>query len=163
MGPSPEGYTTLKVSDLLLPDTAEWNVEKIEQILPFHSEQILKLQPSKLRVPDELVWLKNPNGEYSTRSGYRAIMEEKLNAAPMDRLASVNWSASVWSVKTTKKIKTFIWKSLHGGLPVGEQFALRNIQVNPLCVRCNAVETIPHLLFQCPYAAKVWDLDPVAT
>lgn len=43
IGPSPENYTTLKVSDFLLPDTAEWSVEKIEQILPFHKEQMLKL------------------------------------------------------------------------------------------------------------------------
>ena len=35
--------------------------------------------------------------------------------------------------------------------------------MNPLCVRCNAVESITHLLFQCPYAAKVWELAPVST
>ena len=68
MRPAPEAFTTLNVADLLTHDSAEWNVEKIELILPFHKEQI-RLKPSKLGVPDELVWLKNPTGEYSTRSG----------------------------------------------------------------------------------------------
>lgn len=108
----------------------------IEQILPFHKEQILRIKPSSLRVPDELAWLKNPSGEYSTRSGYRSLKDESPRTAPLDATASTDWIASVWNIKTSEKIKIFFWKSLHGALPgalpVGEQFAIQNMYVSSL-------------------------------
>ncbi|KAH0933882.1 hypothetical protein HID58_010999 [Brassica napus] len=68
--PLPEGMQSLKVSDLIHQETSEWNIEQIERCLPFHKEQILKIKPSTLRIEDTLVWMKNPTGEYTTRSGY---------------------------------------------------------------------------------------------
>lgn len=65
MVPAPEALQHLKVSDLIRADTYEWNIEKMELTVPFHKE--LRIRPSKLSVRDTLVWLKNPNGEYSTR------------------------------------------------------------------------------------------------
>lgn len=59
-GSAPENYLSLTVADLLLPESTEWNLEMIEQILPFHKDQILNIKTSKAKVPDELVWLKKP-------------------------------------------------------------------------------------------------------
>lgn len=159
-GPVPEHLQSLKVSDLILQDTCEWDVEKIEQSLPFHREQILKIKLSTQGMEDKLVWLKNVSGEYSTRSGYLTITQEKADKTPVDPDAPTDWLPSVWNIKTSEKIKVFLWKSLLGALPVGKQFAIRNIPVSALCTRCNAVESINHLLFQCPYAVKVWSLAP---
>ncbi|KAG2305238.1 hypothetical protein Bca52824_033889 [Brassica carinata] len=78
-------------------------------------------------------------------------------------VASNDWYSNVWRIKTAKKIKIFIWKSLQNALPVGEQFAIRIIPVSPLCKRCNEEETILHLLFKCPFAKRVWELAPLAT
>ncbi|KAG2292835.1 hypothetical protein Bca52824_039504 [Brassica carinata] len=61
---------------------------------------------------------------------------------------------------TSQKIKIFIWNSLHGALPVGEQFAIRQIPLPNQCPRCRAEESITHALFTCPFATKVWDLAP---
>ena len=126
----------------------------------FHKEQILKIRPSKLSVRDTLVWLKNPNGEYSTRSGYLSCMEENTRTLPPTQEHAPDWLSNVWNIKTSEKIKLFLWKSLHGTLPVGEQFVIRNIPVVTLCARCNEEESVKHLLFQCPYAEKVWLLAP---
>lgn len=71
--------------------------------------------------------------------------------------------ANIWNIKTSEKIKHFIWKSLQKALPVGEQFAIWNIPISPLCKRCNAEESILHLLFTCPYARRVWELAPLST
>ncbi|XP_018515407.1 uncharacterized protein LOC103828072 isoform X2 [Brassica rapa] len=65
--------------------------------------------------------------------------------------------------ETVEKIKVFLWKSLHGALPVGEQFAIRNIPVTSRCARCDSEESVVHLLFNCPYAKKVWELAPSAS
>lgn len=65
---------------------------------------------------------------------------------------NIQWLPNVWNIKTLEKIKIFLWKSLHGAIPVGEQFAIRNIPVSPLCARCKEVESVSHLFFHCPYA-----------
>lgn len=159
-GPVPEGMQSLKVSDLIHQETSEWNIEQIERCLPFHKEQILKIKPSTLRIEDTLVWMKNPTGEYTTRSGYLTVSQEKTANLPQNPASAVDWFPSVWNIKTSEKIKVFLWKSLLGALPVGEQFAVRNIPVSALCTRCKAVESVHHLLFQCPFADKVWKLAP---
>lgn len=164
VGPTTEETRLLKVSDLVLTGTTEWDEEKLESILPFHKEQILKIRPSKLKAIDDLVWLKKSSGEYSTRSGYLSLMEEKerLATPSTNTNATAEWLPNVWNIKTAEKIKLFLWKSLHGALPVGEQFAIRNIPVSPRCIRCNEIETVSHLLFSCPFAVKVWSLAPLA-
>ncbi|KAF3513539.1 hypothetical protein F2Q69_00008040 [Brassica cretica] len=43
--------------------SSNWDIEKIELVLPVHKDQIFKLRASKLGGPDELVWLMNPSGE----------------------------------------------------------------------------------------------------
>lgn len=70
---------------------------------------------------------------------------------PQNHLSPLN-------IKTSENAKIFIWKSLHGVLPVGEQFPIRNIPVTTLCSRRNAVESVTHLPFNCPYATKIWEL-----
>lgn len=130
----------------------------LEQILPFHKDQILRLRTSYLGVPDELVWLKNTTGSYSTKSGYLAISTETTSATPSEPVATQDWYASVWNVKASQKVKLFLWKSLHKALHVGEKFAIRNIPISSLCARCNAEETVAHVLFHCPYASQVWSL-----
>lgn len=155
-GPAPERFKDLKVSDLLQENkenTKDWDAVKLELILPFHKEQILWLQLSKTSNEDELVWLKNPNGEYTTRSGYLVLTEERSQSETIELSSPTDWLANAWKVKIEEKVKFFIWKSLHGALPVGEQFAIRNIHVSPLCIRCKGVETVTHLLFTCPFAA----------
>lgn len=82
IGPAPEAHQHLKVSDLFLPDSCDWDIPKIESILPFHKEQILKLKPTKTRSTDTLVWLKNSTGEYTTRSGYLSKVDENPNDLP---------------------------------------------------------------------------------
>lgn len=90
-------------------------------------------------------------------------MEEKTRVNQPAQTEAPDWLANVWHIKTSKKIKVFIWRSLHDAIPVGEQFSVRNIHVSTRCVRCNEEEYITHMLFHCPYAKQVWDLAPAAT
>ncbi|KAH0855487.1 hypothetical protein HID58_007968 [Brassica napus] len=108
-GPGPRGSSSLKVSDLLLPETKEWDLAKIKLTLPFHKDQIPGIQPSRMKAADELISLKNTTGEYSTRSARTA-------EAPTNQVAAPDWLANVWNVKTLEIVKVFIWRSLHDAL-----------------------------------------------
>ncbi|XP_027169410.1 uncharacterized protein LOC113769135 [Coffea eugenioides] len=59
-------------------------------------------------------------------------------------------------------MKVFIWKCLHGGLPVRGEIYRRTRQGNPVCAGCGEKEeTIEHLLFQCSKAKEIWKLSLV--
>nr|XP_027109407.1 uncharacterized protein LOC113729292 [Coffea arabica] len=59
-------------------------------------------------------------------------------------------------------MKVFIWKCLHGGLPVRGDIHRRTRQGDPKCAGCGEEkETIEHLLLQCNKVKEVWKLSPV--
>lgn len=152
-----------KASDLMLDNSAEWDPQKIDAILPFHKQVILQIKPSICSSPDELVWLHTASGSYTAKSGYKSQAEVLDTEEEPTPAITHDWLANVWKVKTSEKIKLFLWNSLHNALPVGKQFAIRNIHLSSACPRCNELESVAHLLFTCGYAREVWNLAPLAS
>lgn len=74
MGPPPAEQPQLTVSDLLDPSTKEWDVEKVQLILPFEEPRVRTIKPSKMGAPDKLMWLLTHTGEYSVKTGYAAAL-----------------------------------------------------------------------------------------
>ncbi|KAH0913837.1 hypothetical protein HID58_028283 [Brassica napus] len=50
------------VSDLIVSESADWNVEKIKLYLPQYEDLIMKLVPSACDMSDNLVWLPENSG-----------------------------------------------------------------------------------------------------
>lgn len=73
----PEAQQHLTVSDLINTQSSSWNIEKIDQIFPSYKQVILSLKPSMLGAKDKRIWLKNPSGEYFTKSCYLVAAEEQ--------------------------------------------------------------------------------------
>lgn len=73
---------------------------------------------------------------------------------------NVNWFQSVWNLPTAPKVKMLIWKAAKGALPVSARLVERHINVEPVCKRRGAIESIPHLFFQCKFASDVWEAAP---
>ena len=162
-GPSPEVFKYLKVSDLMLANSTEWDLQKIDNILPFHKHEVLQIKPSICSAPYELVWLKTASCIYTAKSGYKAQSKLMITEETHAPETNHDWLANVWKLKTPEKIKLFLWNSLDDALPVGEQFARRNIPLASRCSLCNEVQSIAHMLFTCDYAKKVWSLAPLAS
>ncbi|KAL0747985.1 hypothetical protein Bca101_029987 [Brassica carinata] len=129
MGPPPREFFQLIVSDLILPDRNEWDIDMIQRVLPFEEQRILAIKPKDAGSIED---------------------------------GSFDWKKSVWKLQTTPKIKLFIWKALHGALPVNEALKARGINTDGQCKRCNMPEFIDHLLFHCSYARQVWKSAPVS-
>lgn len=62
-------------------------------------------------------------------------------------------------MRIPQKVKVFTWREISNCLPMKDQLILRNVNVNYLCPVCNlAVETVDHILVQCHFAKKYWNL-----
>lgn len=104
---------------------------------------------------DELVWLLEKSGNYSTKSGYALAKIHKGEDQP-----SFNWKRYVWNVECSPKLRHFLWKLKNNALTVGEIVQRRGMQVDGHCKSCGEDESILHVMFTCPVAKKVWDLVP---
>ena len=64
---------------------------------------------------------------------------------------------SLWKLKVPSKVKIFVWRSLHGILPIKCVLANRHIGTTSECPICRSgPEDIRHLLFQCQTAVDLW-------
>ena len=69
-----------------------------------------------------------------------------------------NW---VWRTSTIPKIRCFLWQCLHKSIPAREVLIVRGLNTPfscPIC--CNEVESIIHILRDCPQARIFWDSFP---
>ena len=163
MGPPNEAHVKLSVADLIDHTTKDWDVAKIQLLLPAYENSITSIKPSLTGTPDKLVWLGTKSGEYTTKSGYYTAVNKEDNMAGVAIAGGFKWKNSVWNLPCAPKVKLFSWKLLRGAIPVGERLVERQVPIDPLCKRCSCSESIVHLLFHCRFAQRVWHLAPLAT
>ena len=55
------------------------------------------------------------------------------------------------------RIRLFIWKLVHGALPLGKVMFSQIGRGNPTCMVCGEADEDPmHLAFQCPFVRACW-------
>lgn len=63
----------------------------------------------------------------------------------------------IWALSMPGKVKTFVWKALHGAIPVKSTLTNRHIGTNNQCPICHGhPEDLKHLLFDCAPAQEMW-------
>ncbi|CAA7029802.1 unnamed protein product [Microthlaspi erraticum] len=161
MGPAPLAYKNLRVKDLFLPNSRVWNANLIRRVLPAYEREILGIIPGNYATEDRLAWLPQANGEYSVKTGYHTARARTPDeVVPASANGSFNWITDIWKGYYAPKLKIFLWKSVQGALPVGENLAARGLNSQSACIQCGALETTLHLLFHCRYAQTVWNAAP---
>lgn len=64
--------------------------------------------------------------------------------------------AQVWKIKTTPKIKHFLWRALQGAISVSNRVKTRGLKVIDGCLLCGVEnETVNHVLFKCSLSRQV--------
>ncbi|CAA7048221.1 unnamed protein product [Microthlaspi erraticum] len=160
MGPAPEQFKDMKVAELLLPLSRQWNEELINELLPHHKEEILCIVPGSFDLDDKLAWLPHKSGDYTVKTGYHVARARRPSTQSPTTVDEFNWITEVWDGKFAPKFKIFLWKAVQGALPVGENLASRGIAQQATCIHCGAPESTLHMLFHCSLAQEVWSLAP---
>nr|VDC97109.1 unnamed protein product [Brassica oleracea] len=156
----------MKVAELLIEGTREWNRLLLERLFPQDEvEQIEKIRPGGTLSDDVYGWEYTKTGLYNVKSGYwvqKNVLEGNMAQVQVSQLSIDSLYQAIWQTKTSSKIQHFLWKCLSNSLPTAENMTHRHIAKDASCPRCDSgPELENHLLFQCPYARFIWTLSPI--
>ena len=129
------------VSDFI--NNKEWDTTKLKAVLQDEAvEFINNIQIPQNNIPDRLYWAPNKSGWFSTKTAFELITNQ--TNPPTD----LSW---VWKLDTYPKVKNFLWKICHDGLPTKARLSEKHVSVPLACDACNnPFEDLNHFLFKCP-------------
>ncbi|XP_050211971.1 uncharacterized protein LOC126662130 [Mercurialis annua] len=154
--------TTGVISDLINQTTRNWKTSMILEIFAQDDARtILALPLSYWPHPDKLIWHHTRDGNYTVKSGYHIAHNKGLREyqSTIPHLSKPDWKL-LWGLQIPNKIKVFIWRCLHEGLPTGMALHQR-LLLPPNCKFCEETESLTHLLLSCPFARQVWFQGPL--
>ncbi|KAG0573469.1 hypothetical protein KC19_VG181100 [Ceratodon purpureus] len=105
---------------------------------------------------------------YSTKRGYRYILDNQKKQPPLNRLLEnaghAKWErkryySKLWHPWVQRKIASMIWLTGSGGLPLADRRFRKKMCESGVCNMCStgASETLEHFFMECPAVSEVWD------
>ena len=131
--------------------TGRWDWSSIQMLFP---DEVLRdimatPIPFSTRIEDRLAWKHLAKGVFDLKSAY-LLATDVLGDAPFNG----QW---IWKLKILPSIQTFVWKCMHLSLGVNQCLVARGVSMDACCPRCHCeVESILHLLRDCPLSKNVW-------
>lgn len=158
------------VSDLIDPETRNWNVELISTHLwEVDKQRILQIPIGTATSRDRRIWHYSKNGAFSISSCYHMIFEAtrrgssgvtKREMGDGSYSNHINWSL-VWRMKVPPKVKMFVWRAALNTLPHRAELFRRKITHSPYCEHCHGEEeTTDHILQRCRGTTAIWQAPP---
>jgi hypothetical protein len=95
---------------------------------------------------DRFVWNLTTAGVFSVKSMYLDYMDDHPSCA----------RKYLWKLNIPLKIKIFMWFLQKKVLLTKDNLAKRNWTGCQKCCYCDALESIDHLFFECPFARVIW-------
>lgn len=138
----------LKVRDLIVSDSNAWNVEMLIEIFGYQNCLYIL---ENVQIPregtgeDVLIFTGSTHGRFSVKQAY--------NKATSNSSAGVN--DPVWKLIWKKgnilpRLRLFLWKLMHGALPLAKILHARISRGDPTCAVCGqGEEDVIHMLFSC--------------
>lgn len=166
-----EGWTTkritnnrdrnVKVSQLYDHTTQQWRKEDIINLLGSDAlEAILQLAPRPKTQPlilDKLIWTQGKKGCYTTKEGYQILHKQTMRQVGYSAVQRDMWK-KIWSWKEIlPRVRTFMWRAVHEGLPTQEAMHRRIRSISRTCQICGVEnEFTVHTIFFCSEARATW-------
>jgi hypothetical protein len=101
------------------------------------------------QMEDRFSWPWTESGMFSTKSAYLAM----CHGSEYFRMAE-----AIWSAKAPLKCQIFMWLAVLHRLWTSDRRERHGLQMttDPCYVCLQAVDTVEHILVQCPFAREVW-------
>jgi ribonuclease HI len=156
-----------KVKEIIEDNGWRWKEQLIHQLfIPQEAKSILQIPLIDNTQEDILTWDGTPDGNYTVKTGYKAIMEWAQNSnsdLPGSSGLSTDIWDKLWQLKVPPKQSHLIWRILNGAIPVKKNLFQKGVRCDPLCPRCNSyVETMKHAFLDCEWAQQIWLGSPLS-
>ncbi|XP_019181376.1 PREDICTED: uncharacterized protein LOC109176397 [Ipomoea nil] len=151
--PAPDHSDTIKVSSLLIPNTAAWDIERLNQLFMPRDVELIKKIPVSPAYDDRWCWRGDIRGCYSVKHGYRML----VNLPELEGGANLGWK-KIWNLQIPPNIRNFIWRCFHNMIPTMVSLSHRGVAVDVHCPLCHQVpETLHHLFCECEHTVHLWN------
>lgn len=151
------------VSQLINGETNTWIEDRVKSILnESQAKRVLAIPLSRTWRHDTFVWCHDGSGEYSTKSGYKVLIESDSRYGTTQPMTtpnvSIDFFITVWSLKLPRKIKIIFWRFINNLLPKYVNLARHRLHVEITCPLCRATEEfVDHLLRFCTVTKQLSD------
>ncbi|XP_057809148.1 uncharacterized protein LOC131023623 [Salvia miltiorrhiza] len=152
----PPEFADIRVNEVLLPGTNQWNVEILQELVnanDFHDIISTPIFPNM--GDDKLIWHSTKNGRYSVKSAYQLA-----SSLTLDGMHNVDgqWG-NLWKLDVPPKVKHFLWRAVRNNLPSKEKLLSRGVAAGGDCPICaSGYENMWHLFLFCQFATNCWQI-----
>jgi hypothetical protein len=168
---SPNGKITSRRGNILLTrvnqlidPNGEWDEGLITSLFnSLDARRIMQIPLDTHGLSDFISWRLTKHGFFSVRTAYHSQWRHQfgpnvaLLAMPGNSISNPVWKI-LWKLRIPGKVKIFVWRALHGILPLKCILANRHIVTIGECPICRqGAEDILQLLFQCDTARELWN------
>lgn len=149
----------IKVNELL-DESGNWDIEEIVRLLGYRASIIILATvrpPVSTGRQDRLVFTLAKDGSFSVKKAY-AILKQGTAPSLVPIQAQTDLWKSIWAIPNVQpRVRLFLWKILHEGLPLHQTLVSRIARGDPICAVCaESEESMTHMLFHCPFARSCW-------
>ncbi|XP_050207437.1 uncharacterized protein LOC126656857 [Mercurialis annua] len=147
----------LYVAGLKNSTTSDWNESLIHTLfIPHHASAILSMHLPLFQHDDKLVWFQQTSGDFTAKSGYFYATLQQSGSSIVNRLnySKKDWQG-LWSLHIAPRLKLFISRAIHGGLPTRVALSHRRSSFSLNCARCGELESLDHMLLLCPFVQRI--------
>jgi len=162
---TPRGHTVLtRVAELLHPDTGSWDEELVRKVFWEEDDH-----------EDALAWHFDNKGQFSVKSAYHVLDDEKNRMKSRQRGLGSNSSCVVnnrsaiwrklWKLPCQPRVCHFLWRLARNSLAFKMNIQRRGVQLDTRCPVCHWLdEDGGHCFLKCKLVKRCWStlsLEPV--
>ncbi|KAL2906189.1 hypothetical protein RDABS01_004899 [Bienertia sinuspersici] len=148
----------------LIQENNRWNEVAIANLFDrITCDSIRSIEVGKDMGGDVIEWCLNKNGNYTVRSGYKAVHSEAVKDKTLDSMRTAVCDKNIpWNLSICMERKIFLCKVMNNAIPTKVNLRTRGVSVDVICDHCSklgmneAQETSDHIFRECDLAKHVW-------
>ncbi|KAL0451591.1 UNVERIFIED_CONTAM: putative mitochondrial protein, partial [Sesamum latifolium] len=112
---------------------------------------------------ERVIWKPSKKGLFSVRSAYKVALEldARVSASssrsfPFLTEGYEKFWQQMWALVVPPRVRVQVWRFCPDAIPTMDNLAKRHRVVDTRCIRCEAVEMIKHVLWECHFPRMVW-------